>query len=90
MTNKIVKRSLSNPSYIKQGSGYLSKSWRCSIEEVKEARKKAKEVLQIDKDAEIANYVGELESVLVGKETDHTTGKETVTFECKNHFLQRK
>lgn len=67
MNDKLVEKLLANPRNLRMGNDKLAKRWRVSSEVIKEARRKARDILRQDRKAETANYISDLENELIHK-----------------------
>lgn len=87
MIDSLVKKFLTESYYLKMGNGNLAKRWRCSEQEVKEARDRAKKIIKENTKAEVGNYSASLEEDII-KQVDNEKGtlKSEVhcNFEPKN------
>ena len=84
---RITKRFIAKPIYMKKGAGYLSKEMHCSREDIYKAREAAKAILHSGEISILNNTISELEDRLVKVNVDKGTLESTVesTFEPRNH-----
>lgn len=61
----LTAKFISMPHYIKRGAGFLAKQFKCSPEEVREARRQAKKHLKIDKNTRLDNIEADIETLTV-------------------------
>lgn len=88
MTDPIVEKFLSQPKNLKMGNAKLSRRWKVSTDQVREARNKARGILKQDVKATAANYIADLEDEVIKKvDVERGTLQSTATspYEPRDH-----
>jgi hypothetical protein len=83
---QIISKFLKSPKYLKNGAGFLAKSWCCDRELVYEARDKARELIHSGEKVELNNHISALEEQITKVNNEKGTLESTVdsTFEPRN------
>ena len=63
--DKLVARFVANPTYLRNGSGYLAKQLKCTPADVKEARNIARDVLRQGEKTRVDNIEADIENLIV-------------------------
>jgi len=75
--NNITQKFLDNPGYLKNGAGYLAEQWKCSKDEIYEAKSQARQIMAMTEAIERANDTANSFEVQVKSEPLKYTGSET-------------
>lgn len=65
LIENLTARFIAKPHYLSRGAGYLAKQFKCTPEDIKQARRNAKESLRADSNARFNNIEADIEVLTV-------------------------
>lgn len=65
LIENLTARFIAKPHYLSRGAGYLAKQFKCDPEDIKQARRKAKEALRSDTNVRFDNIEADIEVLTV-------------------------
>lgn len=65
LIENLTARFIAKPHYLSRGAGYLAKQFKCTPEDIKQARRNAKEVLRADSNVRFNNIEADIETLTV-------------------------
>lgn len=77
---KITQRFLTNPIYMQNGAGFLSKKWKCTKEDIYKAKEATRSILHNGEVAGLSNHIANLEDKVVKFEEDFKNNTATLDY----------